>query len=93
MGWDEGRPAWFLHRLSGVGPMERMGHRHIVIGDEFSDLTLQILHRGEVAAAQNLSLKNAQEDFYLVEPRTVLGEVHEADAMTGVREEPASRGL
>src|SRR3954447_3612397 len=83
--------ASLLEGLAGVGPIEGMSHRRVVVDDELSELGLELGHRGEVAAAQALSLEDAEEDLDLVEPRTVFRQVHEADAVTDVREELASR--
>ena len=73
MGRDEGRAASLPRGLSGVGPVEGMTHRRIVIGDELSDLILQILHRSEVSTTENFAVENPKNDLDLVEPRTVLG--------------------
>ena len=68
-----------------------MGHGRVVVGNELSELGLEVGHRGEVAAADALSLLNAEEDLDLVEPRAVFGQVDEADAVSDVREELAPR--
>ena len=90
---DEGWSSSFLRRLSGVGPVEGVGHRRVVIGDEVADFILQIFYRSEVSTPENFSLNDAEDDLDLVEPRTVFWQVHEVDAVSGVREELASRGL
>src|SRR3954447_22889474 len=83
--------ASLLEGLAGVGPIEGMSHGRVVVDDELSELGLEVGHRGEGAAAQALSSEDAQEDLDLVEPRTVLRQVHEADAVADVREELAPR--
>jgi len=68
---DEMGAASLLERLSGVGPVEGVGHGRVVVGDELSELGLEVGHRGEVAAAQALSMDDAEKDFDLVEPRAI----------------------
>ena len=63
VGRDELGAASLLEGLSGVGPVEGVGHGRVVIGDELSKLGLKVRHRGEVAAAQALSMGDAEEDF------------------------------
>ena len=75
--------------LAGVGPVEGVGHGRVVVGNELSELGLEVGHRGEVAAAQALSVGDAEKDLDLVKPRAVFGQVHEADAVVDVREELA----
>jgi hypothetical protein len=57
-----------LEGLSGVGPVEGVCHGRVVVGDELSELGLEVGHRGEVGAAQALSVGDAEKDFDLVEP-------------------------
>ena len=92
VGWDEVGAAFFLEGFAGVGPVERMGHGRVGLGDELLELGLPCGHRGDVAAAQALSLEDAEEDFDLVEPRAVFGQVDEADAVSDIREEFTPRG-
>ena len=91
VGRNEMGSAPLLEGFASVCPVEGMRHGRIVIGDELSELGLEVGHRGEVAAADALSLLNAEEDLDLVEPRAVFGQVNEADPVTGVREELAPR--
>ena len=72
VGWDEVGATAFLEGLAGVGPVEGVGHRGVVVGDELSELGLEFGHRREVAPAQALALQDAEEDFDLIEPGTVL---------------------
>lgn len=84
VGWDEVGAAAFLEGFAGVGPVEGVGHRGVVVGDELSELGLEFWHRGEVAATQAFALQDAEEDFDLIEPGTVFRQVDEADAVAGV---------
>ena len=88
----EARATLFLHRLSCVGPSERVGHRVVVVVHEFPQLLLQVGNRREVSAPQELSMDNPEDDLDLVEPRTVLRQVDEADPMGNIREELLARG-
>ena len=82
---DEARAALLLHRLASVGPGEGVGHRDVVIVHEFPQLRFQVRHRREVSAAQELPVDDPEHNLNLVEPRTVLREVDEADSVGGVR--------
>ena len=68
VGWDEMGAVAFLERLARVSPIEGVGHGRVVVDDELSELGFEGGHRGKVAAAQALSLEDAEEDFDLVEP-------------------------
>ena len=92
VGRDEMGAASLLEGLSGVGPVEGVGHGRVVVGDELAELGLEVGHRGEVAAAEALSMDDAEKDLDLVEPRAVFGQVDEADAVADVREELAPGG-
>src|SRR4051794_32101489 len=83
--------ASLLEGLAGISPVEGMGHGRVVVGDELSELGLELEHRGEVAAAQALPVDDAEEDLDLVQPRAVFRQVDEADAVADVREELAPR--
>ena len=72
-----------MEGLAGVGPVEGVGHRDVVIRDELPEFGLQFKHRGEVAPSQVLAVEDAEADFDLVEPRTVFRQVDEADAVSG----------
>lgn len=76
--------ASLLEGFAGICPVEGMCHGRIVIVDKLSELGLEVDHRGEVAAAEALSLLNAEEDFDLVEPRAVFRQINEADPVTGI---------
>lgn len=68
MGRHECGSVSFLNRLSGVGPREWMSHRGVVVRDELSELRFKVCHRGEISAAQTLSLNDAEDDLNLIEP-------------------------
>jgi hypothetical protein len=89
---DELGAAFFLDRLSGVGPGEGMGHCGVVIGHELSELRFQVGHREKISAAQKLSMNDPENDLNLIEPRTVFRKVDKADSMLEVRQERLSRG-
>ena len=81
---DENGPFFFLHGFSRVGPSEGVGHRCVVVGDEFSDLQFERRHTGEVSAPQKLSMNDTENDLDLIEPRTVFWKVDETDPMSDV---------
>lgn len=93
MGWAEGRGLELDERLAGVGPIKRMSQCQIEIVQKGTQLGFQVGDGGEVAAADDFTLHDAEHDFDLVQPRTVFGQEHEADAMGGVRQEGPARGL
>lgn len=76
-----------LQGFAGVGPVKGVGNRGIIVLDKLSDFRLQFGHRGEVAPTQAFAMQDTEEDFDLVEPRTVFGQIDEADAVARVREE------
>ena len=90
VGRDEVGAAVFLQGPAGVGPIERMGHGEVVIRQELTELGFQFQHRGEATATQTFSLDDAENDFDLVEPRTVFWQINEADAVAGPRGTPAA---
>ena len=47
---------WF----SVIGPLERLGHGVVEVGDEREYLVFQVIHGKEVAAAQELAHQDAQ---------------------------------
>ena len=46
--------------LALVGPLERLGHGAIEVGDESQHLVLEIINGGEVASTQQLTDQDAQ---------------------------------
>ena len=89
---DEGCSFGFFERLAGVGPVEGMGHRSVVVVDEVSELIVEFWHRGEAAAAQAFAMDDAEDDLNLIEPRTVFREVREPNAMARIGEKFAAAG-
>ena len=63
----------YLQGLSLVGPFERFSHRAVIIVDERQDLGLQVLDGKKRAPFEQLAHQNAEPDFDLIHPRTVLG--------------------
>ena len=43
-----------------------------------------MLDRREAGSPDTFAIDDAEDDLNLIEPRTVFGQVHEADAMGGV---------
>ena len=80
-------------RFSGVGPSERTGHRFVEVVQEALQFDFQVRHRREVAATDDLSHHNAEDHLDLVQPRTVLGKIHEPDPVAGIRQEFTPAGL
>ena len=84
VGWAERRRLVLDEGLARVGPIKRVGQRQVVVAQKGPQLFFQIGDRGEVAAADDLAHDGAEHDFNLIQPRAVLGQEHEADAMGGV---------
>ena len=80
---DEPRTTLFLW-LAGIGPGEGVGHRGVVIPDEFLYLRLQICYGREVASAYQLPVDDSEYDLDLVEPRTVLRKVDETNSVIDI---------
>ena len=93
VGWDEGCSFGFLEWLAGVRPMERVGHRFVVVGDEVRQLFVQRVHRDEAAAAQAFAVDDSEDDLDLVEPGTVFRQIDEPNAMAGIGEKFTAAGL
>ena len=77
---------WF----AGVGPVERMGHREIVIIQELPKLLFQVSDGWKTASSDDLPHDDAKQGLDLVQPRAVFGQEHEADAMRYVGQELAT---
>jgi len=84
MGRNEHRTAFLLEWFAVVGPIERVSHCGVVISNELPDPRLQIGNRFEASTTQTFALNDAKDDLDLIEPRTVLGQVDEADAMCDI---------
>jgi hypothetical protein len=82
-------------RLALVGPLERFGHRAIVVVDEGQNLRLQVLYAGEGTALEDLAHQDREPDFDLVHSGTVFGGVMEHHLVGRVTQEsrPAFHGL
>src|SRR3990172_12204883 len=78
-------------RTTSVGPLERLRHGPIEIGDEVQYALLQIVYRSEVATLQQTPDQNAEPDLDLVQPRSVDRRVNEPDAMRRVLQEGSAR--
>ena len=83
----------WLQGFAGVSPVEGMGHGRVVVIQESAQLIFEVLEGGEVSASDDFSHDDAEDRLDLVEPGTVLGEVHKADAMRALREKRATTGL
>ncbi len=77
-------------RLARIGPVKGMGHRGVVIVEELAELLLQIGHGGEVAPPHDLPHDYPKRRLHLVQPRTVLRQVDEPDAMGRIAQEFAA---
>src|SRR5947209_12619270 len=71
-----------LEHLAGERPLERLGQYLVEVADEVQDLGSQVPLGRKTAPADNPPDQNAEPDLHLVQPRTVLGRVDQADAMT-----------
>ena len=60
-----------LQRFALIGPLEGLGHSPVVIVNKGEYLRLQVLHRGERAAFEDLAHQNGEPDFNLVHPGTM----------------------
>lgn len=89
---DEFLPSVFLRWFSVVSPGERMSHRFVVIGHERSELRFEVGHRDEVSSPHHLAVNDAEDDFNLIEPRTVSGQIDEPNSVRDVRQELLAGG-
>jgi len=85
--WAVGDPVWLVQGFAGVGPLKGMGHCLVVVSQKVLQLGFQIRHRGEVSPANHLPHDDSKDGFDLVQPRTVFGQEHKADAMRRIRQE------
>ena len=79
-----------MQRLAGVGPTKGMGHGDIIIAQEFSQLVFEIGDAGETSAEHNFAIHNAEHNFNLIQPRTMLRRVHEPHAVRQFGEKRAT---
>ena len=75
----------FLNWFSSIGPCEWVSHGLVVVGHEFSELRFEVRDGREISPAYQFSMDDTKDDLNLIEPRTVLGKVDEANSMCGVR--------
>ena len=76
-----------LEWASGISPLEWLGEHLVEVIDKRQQFRAEILHRRETATTDDLSHNHPKHDFDLIEPRTVLGRVHEPDAIALLRQE------
>ena len=93
MGWAIVGAGHFVEGLAGICPLKRMGHRGVVIVEELAELLLQIGHGGEVAPPHDLPHDDPKHRLNLVQPRTVLGQVHEPNGVVRIAQKSATRRL
>src|SRR6266568_245514 len=76
-----------LEGASRVRPLEGLGEYLVEVIDKRQQLRAEVVHRRETPATDDLAHDHPKHDLDLVEPRAVFGRVHEADAMTLLRQE------
>ena len=70
-----------------VRPLERFGEHPIEVNDEVQQFITQILHRCERTTPDHLPHDHPEDRFDLVQPRTVLGRIHEPNPVALLRQE------
>ena len=88
----ESQARGWMQGFAGVGPTKGMGHRDIIVGQESSQLVFEIVDAGEVAAEHDFAIDDAEHDFNLIQPRTMLRQEHETNAMGEVGQKRATTG-
>src|SRR5580692_12392156 len=79
---------WLRHQgTTRVRPPEGMRKHSIEIFDKIRQFITQIIHRFERTTANHFPHDHPKDRLDLVQPRTVLGSVHEPDAVTRIRQE------
>src|SRR5208337_4758980 len=68
-------------RTTGVRPLERLGEHPIEVSDEVQQFITQIFHRCERTTPDHLPHDHPEDRFDLVQPRTVLGRIHEPNPL------------
>src|SRR5215471_8515368 len=76
-----------LEGASRVRPLEWLGENLVEVIEKRQQFRAEILNRRETAAADDLAHNHPKHDLDLIEPRTVLGRVHEPDAMALLHQE------
>ena len=74
-------------RTTGVRPLERFGEHPIEVSDEVQQFITQIFHRCERTTPDHLPHDHPEDRFDLVQPRTVLGRIHEPNPVALLRQE------
>src|SRR5262249_47622873 len=82
-----------LQGPAGEGPAEGLRKHLVEVRDETRQLVLQVGRGGEAATSNRLAHDHAKDDLNLIQPRRVLGQVHEANAVVPVRQKPLPRRL
>jgi len=88
-GFSSLRRQW----ATGECPAEWLGEDLVEVFDETHQLLPQVGYRAEAASPNDLPGDRAEDDFNLVQPRRVLGQVQETDTMAPIREEFLPRCL
>src|SRR5260370_12806759 len=76
-----------LEGASGVRPLEWLGEHLVEVIDKRQQFRAEIVHRRETATTDGLAHDHPKHDLDLIEPRTVLGGVHEPEAMALLQQE------
>ena len=82
----------YQESLSLMRPLERLGHRVVIIVDERQDFGLEVLDGKKRAPFEQLAHQNAEPDFDLIHPRTVLGGVMEHDLVGRITQKGSTAG-
>src|SRR6266540_4089257 len=80
-----------LKRATCIGPAKGLGHA-IEVLDKSQDLRPQIILGCEVAALDHPTHQDAEPDFDLIEPRRMLGYIHELNTVRRVTQKGRPTG-
>jgi len=80
-----------MERLAEKGPLKRLGHGAIEVGDELQHLPTEVVDGGKVAPSEQLADQDVQPKLDLVQPGRVFGRVVEDDLMRWIGQEGDSR--
>src|SRR6266498_579702 len=80
-----------LKRATCIGPAKGLGHA-IEVLDKSQDLRPQIILGCEVAALDHPPHQDAEPDFDLIEPRRMLGYIHELNTVRRVTQKGRPTG-
>ena len=75
----------FFRRASGVGPVHRLGDGVVEVVHETFEFLDQVDFRCKASTPHHATVDDSENDFNLVEPRTMFWDVDETNAMTYVR--------